>query len=381
MTGSPIDGWLDEARERRRQAGVRRTLRPRQPGEPLLNLAGNDYLGLGRDPRVIEAGVAALRAWGAGSTGSRLVTGSTALHDELEAELAAFAGAESALVFASGYAANLGVISALTDASTLVVSDASNHASIVDACRLSRARVQITPHADVAAVGKALANRTEPRAAVITDAVFSTFGDAAPLAELHAQCRAHGALLIVDEAHSLGVRGPGGRGLCAEVGLAGEPDVVVTVTLSKALASQGGAVLAPPGVRDHLVNTARTFIFDTGLAPASAGAALGALRILRDQPDLAAAVQARAAQLATALDAGDPAAAVVAYVLGEPERTLAAADACRQAGVLVGCFRPPTVPVGSSMLRLTARADLTDEVIDTAVAVVRDAVTSDLMSR
>ncbi|MBL7493240.1 aminotransferase class I/II-fold pyridoxal phosphate-dependent enzyme, partial [Frankia sp. AgB1.9] len=292
--------WLDVNAQARRAAGLRRSVRPRPAVDDLirLDLAGNDYLGLSRHPDVVEAGVAALRAWGAGSTGSRLVSGTTELHAELETELAAHTGFAAGLVFASGYAANLGVLTALVSAGDLVVSDEHNHASIVDACRLSRAEVAIVPHLDVAAVDTALAGRSYRRAVMVTDSVFSADGDLAPLAELHAVTRRQGAVLLVDEAHALGVVGARGEGAVAAAGLAGEPDVVATVTLSKSLGSQGGAVLGPVEVRDHLIDTARTFIFDTGLAPAAAGAALGALRLLAATPALAARSRARAGELA-----------------------------------------------------------------------------------
>ncbi|MGD9986137.1 8-amino-7-oxononanoate synthase [Pseudonocardia sp.] len=367
----PLD-WLDRAAADRRGAGLRRALRHRAADEPQLDLAGNDYLGLSRDKRVVDAGVAALRTWGAGSTGSRLVTGSTELHARLEDELAAFAGAEAGLVFSSGYAANIGVVTALSGAGSFVVSDGANHASIVDACRLSRARVAVTPHADVAAVDAALAARTEDRALVVTDAVTSADGTLCPLDALHAVCRARGAVLVVDEAHGLGVRGDGGRGLAAELGLAGADDVVLTVTLSKALGSQGGAVLGPRRVVEHLVDAARTMIFDTGLAPASAGAALAALHILRDEPGLPEAVLSAAAALADAAGVAAPPSAVVPVVLGEPERAFAAAQRCAELGLRVGCFRPPSVPEGTSRLRLTARADLTDADLDRARRVLTE---------
>ena len=382
--------WLDAHAATRRDAGLRRVLRPRAADEPLLDLAGNDYLGLSTDPRIVEGAVAATRAWGAGSTGSRLVTGTTALHGELEAELAAFVGAQAALVFSSGYLANLGVVTALSGPGTLVVSDAANHASLVDACRLARARIAVTPRDDPAAVDGLLAARTEERALVVTDSVNSvdgafaplrelhavcrargallvvvesvdsTDGATAPLRALHAACRARGALLVVDEAHGLGVVGPGGRGLLAEHGLAGADDVVATVTLSKALGSQGGAVVGPAGVIAHLVDTARSFIFDTGLAPACVGAALAALRVLKAEPDRPAAILRAAAALAAAAGVPAPPSAVVSVVLGEPDIAVAAAAACAERGVRVGCFRPPSVPKGTSRLRLTARATLTD---------------------
>ncbi|WP_218614390.1 8-amino-7-oxononanoate synthase [Pseudonocardia sp. KRD291] len=350
--------WLDDRAAARRDAGLRRELRPRAPGADPIDLAGNDYLGLSRDPRVVAGGVDALRVWGAGSTGSRLVTGSTTLHADLERELAAFCGFGDALVFSSGYTANLGAVTALSGPGALVVSDAAAHASLVDACRLSRARVQVVPHNDPAAVGEALAARSEERALVVTDSVGSADGDLAPLAELHRVCRAHGAVLLVDEAHGLGVRGPGGRGLLAEHGLAGADDVLATVTLSKALGSQGGAVLAPPGVTAHLVDAARSFIFDTGLNPAAAGSALAALRVLADEPWRAGEVLRVAGALAAATGVPAPSSAVVPVVLGDAGVAVAAAARCLQAGLRVGCFRPPSVPEGTSRLRLTARADL-----------------------
>jgi 8-amino-7-oxononanoate synthase len=353
----PLD-WLFEHARWRTAQGLRRTLVARSASERILDLAGNDYLGLAADPRVIEGGVVALRTWGAGATGSRLVTGTTALHVELETELATFCGYPAGLVFSSGFLANLGVVTALSGPGTLVVSDAANHASLVDACRLSRARIAVVAHNDVEAVDAALAGRAERRALLVTDSVGSVDGDHAPLARLHEVCRARGALLVVDEAHGLGVCGPGGRGLLASVGLAGADDVVATVTLSKALGSQGGAVLGPRAVIEHLVDTARGFIFDTGLAPACVGSALAALRILRTEPERPARVLAAAKAIAETAGVPVPTSAVVPVLLGEPEVAFAAAGRCLELGLRVGCFRPPSVPPGTSRLRLTARATL-----------------------
>ncbi len=360
----PLD-WLQERAAARVAAGLRRRLRPRGAEDTLLNLAGNDYLGLARHPAVTAGAAEAVARWGAGSTGSRLVTGSTELHAELERALADFIGAASALVFSSGYLANLGAIAALAGPGDLIVSDALNHASIIDGCRLARARVAVAAHADPAAVDRLLAERAEPRALVVTDGVFSVDGEVAPLAELAAVCRARGATLLVDDAHGLGVVGPGGRGAVAAAGLAGAAGVVVTATLSKSLGSQGGVVLGSEAVTAHLVDAARPFIFDTGLSPASVGAALAALGELRARPELPDRVRTRAGELsaiarAAGLPATRPDGAVVAIALGEPERAVAAAANCADAGVLVGCFRPPSVPDGRSRLRLTARADLTD---------------------
>ncbi|ODQ96111.1 8-amino-7-oxononanoate synthase [Mycolicibacterium holsaticum] len=369
---SPL-AWLDDVEQRRREAGLRRSLRTRPPVGAGVDLASNDYLGLSQHPEVIDGGVAALRTWGAGSTGSRLVTGNTELHEGFEKDLAEFVGAESALVFSSGYTANMGAVVALSGPGSLLVSDALTHASLVDACRLSRASVVVTPHRDVAAVEAALAGRDEERAVVVTDSVFSADGALAPLRALHDVCARHGALLIVDEAHGLGVRGTGGRGLLHEAGLAGAPDIVMTTTLSKALGSQGGVVLGPAAVRDHLIDAARPFIFDTGLAPAAVGAAWAALKVLIAEPWRAAAVLANAQTLASVCDVAQrPASAVVSVILGEPEVALGAAVACLDRGLRVGCFRPPTVPAGTSRLRLTARASLTEDELALARQVLTD---------
>ncbi|MBT2268927.1 8-amino-7-oxononanoate synthase [Rhodococcus erythropolis] len=364
--------WLSAVEADRTAAGLRRELRPRTVDSPLIDLASNDYLGLVRHPDVIEGATAALRRWGAGATGSRLVTGTTTEHELLEVELAEFVGADSGLVFSSGYTANLGVVTALSGPGSLIVSDAGSHASLVDACRLSRARVVVAPHSDVNFLADTLRTRSEQRALVVTDSVFSADGDLAPLREMHQVCREHGAILLVDEAHGIGVRGAGGRGLVHESGLAGEPDVVVTATLSKSLASQGGVVLGDNKIRAHLIDAARTFIFDTGLAPAAVGAARAALAVLQREPTRALDVLARASELANVTGAPSPESAVVSVVLGDPQRAFDAASACRDHGLHVGCFRPPSVPEGTSRLRLTARATLSPSEMEQISLVLRE---------
>lgn len=373
----PLDRLTAAARQRT-AAGLHRTLRPRTPHPRLLDLASNDYLGLSRDPRLVEGAVEAVRTWGAGSTGSRLVTGTTELHAALEQRLADFTGMPSALVFSSGYLANLGALTALRP--RLIVSDRGNHASLIDGCGLARCPVVVTPHRDAAAVDEALAGTDD--AVVVTDAVFSVDGDLAPLRELHDVVRRHRALLVIDEAHALGVVGPGGRGAAHAAGLAGEPDVVLTVTLSKSLGSQGGAVLGAPEVIDALIDTARSFIFDTGLAPASVGAASAALDVLAAEPELADRVRDRALRLAgiahaLGLQTTSPAAAVVPVVIGDPDQAVRAAEICAGHGVHVGCFRPPSVPSGRACLRLTARASIQEAELTTvtgALADVRDRI-------
>lgn len=366
--------WLDQHAEQRRRAGLTRTLRPRRADERLLDLASNDYLGLSRHPAVTQAAAAAAAEWGAGSTGSRLVTGSTTLHAEFEAELAEFCGVQAALVFSSGYVANLAAVTALTAPGALIVSDADNHASLIDGCRLARARTAVVPHRDLDAVRKELAE-SRGAAVVLTESVFSVDGEAAPLAELAAICRRAGAGLLVDDAHGLGVLGPGGVGGPAAAGLTGADDLVVTVTLSKALGSQGGAVLGPARVIRHLIENARGFIFDTGLAPASVGAALAALRLLRGAPERAARARDTASVMAGCLEqaglgVSTPDAAVVSVRAPSAESAVRWAAQCRDTGVVVGCFRPPSVSDGVSRLRLTARANLSDAEIDRAINVV-----------
>jgi 8-amino-7-oxononanoate synthase len=365
--------WLAAESAARDRAGLQRGLRPRAAEGATVDLAGNDYLGLARDPAVIEAAAAAARRWGAGAGASRLVTGTLELHAQLERELAAYLGQQAALVLSTGYHANLAVVAALGGRDALVVSDAHVHASLVDGVRLSRSPVEVVPHQDVRAVEAALAAGGDRRALVLAESVYSVLGDAAPLVELAALSERYDALLVVDEAHGLGVRGPG---LVRELGLAGLPHVLVTATLSKSLGSQGGAVLGPQPVVDHLVNRARSFIFDTGLAPAAAGAALEALRQLRARPELSVVVRSRMEDLAAALGVPASAGAVLSVPVSSPQVALAAQAAALAQGVTVGCFRPPSVPDGVSRLRITVSAGVPEadwtRAVDVLVAVVKE---------
>jgi 8-amino-7-oxononanoate synthase len=354
-----LHDWLAEQAAHRESSGLTRTLIPRQPSTDLVNLAGNDYLGLMRDPRVTAAAADAAMTWGAGAGASRLVTGTLTLHAELESALADFTGQHAALVFSTGYHANLSAVTALADIDTLIVSDAHIHASLVDACRLARAEVVLVEHNDVSAVERALAGRRQPRAMVLTESIYSVLGDASPLIQLADTCRRQGATLLVDEAHGIGVAGHG-RGLVHELGLAGRSDVIITMTLSKALGSQGGAVLASDAVIQHMINRARPFIFDTGLAPASTAAALTALRLVTHEPALVDRVNHVARSLADAVGIDRPAGAVMSVPMPGPHETLAAQAACLSAGIRIGAFRPPSVPDGISRLRLTASAAIDD---------------------
>ncbi|MGY0386524.1 8-amino-7-oxononanoate synthase [Nocardioides sp. WG-D5] len=364
--------WLDTAATAREEAGLTRRLRPRGPQDATSNahsvdLAGNDYLGLSRHPEVRRAAADAAMLWGGGAGASRLVTGTLTLHGELEDELADWLGQPGALTFSTGYHANLSVVGALADRTAHVISDAHIHASLIDAVRLSRAQLTVVPHNNVAAVHAALAARPGVRTLVLAESVYSVLGDEAPLVQLAEVCAAYDALLVVDEAHGVGVHGPG---LVHSHGLAGRPEVLVTATLSKSLGSQGGAVLGPRAVLDHLVNTARPFIFDTGLAPASAAAALAAARVARSRPDLAGTIRARVTGLARTLGVASPAGAVLSVPMPSPEAAVAAQADLLTEGVRVGCFRPPSVPDGVSRLRVTAGAGVTDEDWDRAVKAI-----------
>jgi 8-amino-7-oxononanoate synthase len=368
----PFDDWLASQAASREELGLTRRLVDSDRGEPLLDLAGNDYLGLARDPRIIEAAVRATQKYGAGAGASRLVSGTLSIHSALEARIEEFTGFPSALVFSTGYHANLSVVSALVDDDTLVVSDAHVHASMIDACRLARATVTVVPHNDVDAIAAALSGRRQTRALVLVETIYSVLGDAAPVGALADVCAAHAAVLVADEAHGLGVAGVGGRGLLHEAGLGSRSDVIATATLSKSLGAQGGAVLCSPAVREHLVNRARPFIYDTGLAPAATGAALAALDVIAAEPDRVARVHLNAAALAEACEVEAPAGAVLSVPMPGPREALAAVSAAASHGVRIGCFRPPSTPDGISRLRLTAHAHHTDDEMALAAKVLRE---------
>jgi 8-amino-7-oxononanoate synthase len=376
---------LRQAAAERDAAGLRRTLVPRAPRDEMRDLASNDYLGLAGHPALAEAAAEAARTHGTGSGASRLVTGTTTLHAELEDELADFARVPRSLVFSSGYLANLAAITALAKAlgDVLIVSDELNHASLIDACRLARggqATLAVTPHLDADAVRKALATRTHEHAIVVTDAVFSVGGELAPLAELHSAVAEHDALLFIDEAHSFGVLGEGGRGAAEPAGIGGAATTLRSVTMSKSLAGQGGAVLGHDVVVETLIDVGRGFIFDTALAPPSVAAARAALRLIRDDPgrgERARHNTRRLADLASGagLRVTAPDAAIVSIILGDPELTLRARELAARHGVRVGCFRPPSVPRGEACLRLTGKATLTENdfaAVSRALAAIRD---------
>lgn len=338
-----------------------------------LDLASNDYLGLARDPRLAAAARAAIERYGTGAGASRVVTGTLPVHEELEAELCALTGQPAALAFSTGYAANIGVLTALGGPGTLLVLDEHVHASLHDGARLSRSPIMSFAHGDVAELRRLLAARTQPRAMVAVESVYSVLGDAADLPKLAAACAEHDAVLVVDEAHGIGVLGEG-RGGVAAAGLGGDEQVIVTVTLSKSLGAQGGAVLGRPLLREHLVNTARTFVFDTGLAPAAAAAAAAACRIVATEPERVAALHRNAELLGTRSGADPAAGAVRSVRMPDAEAARLAMEALHRNGILVGCFRPPSVPDGVSRLRLTAHADHDPDELARVAAQITDVV-------
>ncbi|SDY45071.1 8-amino-7-oxononanoate synthase [Micromonospora pattaloongensis] len=366
---------LDRRAALRAKAGLTRRLRPRGAADTVVDLAGNDYLGLSRHPAVVEAAAVALTGYGLGATGSRLVRGTTEPHAALEEALASWLGVERALVFSSGYLANLAAVRALVEPGTLLISDAHNHASLIDGCRISRGDVEVTPHGDVAAVDAALAAAPGRPAVVVTESIFSVDGDLAPLRQLHGTVRRHGALLLVDDAHALGLIGPEGAGGVAAAGLAGEPDVVVTATLSKSLGGAGGLVAGPaPLIRD-LIDTGRTFIFDTALPPAVAAGVLAATRLTRDGATLRAELADRAAAAvrrltAAGLTVSAPAGGVISVDAPGPEAAVDWAADCLDRGVAVGCFRPPSTPDGRSRIRLTVNVGVPRVDFDRALDVI-----------
>jgi 8-amino-7-oxononanoate synthase len=349
--------------------GLRRTLEPlgspqgpvvEVDGRSLVNLCSNDYLGLAAHPAVRAAAAAAADREGAGSGAARLVAGDLPVHRALETRLAAWKGREAALLFGAGYLANAGVPGALVGRHDAIFSDALNHASIVDGALLSRAELVRYRHCDADELSALLGRSRARRKLVVTDAVFSMDGDAAPLRELAEACDRHGAMLYVDEAHSAGVLGPGGAGLAAALGVSDRVDVHMG-TLGKALGAFGAYVAGERRLVDLLVSRARTFVFTTALPPAACGAALAALEVVAAEPERRARLQELGARMKAGLTAlGFDVARVVApifpVVLGTEARALAAARALRARGFFVRAIRPPTVPRGTSRLRVALSA-------------------------
>jgi 8-amino-7-oxononanoate synthase len=348
-------------------------VRPDPQVPTLLSFCSNDYLGMAGHPALSAAAIAAAKEEGFGAAASRLVAGDLPSHRALEAAVAAFTRRPAALAFPSGYQANQGVLSALAGSGDLIASDASNHASLIDGCRLSRAEVRIYAHADADAARRALASGTYRRRFLVTESLFSMTGDVAPLADLAAAAGEHDAVLVVDEAHALGVIGPGGRGACAAAGVV--PDVLIG-TLGKAFGAAGGFAAGHPTLRAFLVNRARTFIYTTGLPPPVAAAARASVDLVAGPEGDArrAAVFALVDRLAQALGRASrpPAGPIFPIVLGSDARALAVSSALRARGIFVPAIRPPTVPEGSARLRVTLSAAHQPSDVDALAAALRE---------
>jgi len=340
-------------------------------GRECIVLASNDYLGLNRHPVVTQAAADAAQRYGAGAGASRLVTGNIAIHEELEAEIAALKGSEAAMVFSSGYAANLGLIPVLLGSGDVAVCDKLNHASLIDACRLSGARLRVYWHGDMEKLAAILCSEADAgRVLIVTDGVFSMDGDLAPLPEVLALARSHEAWVLVDDAHGTGVLGPTGAGTVEHFELPGGAFINMG-TLSKAFGSQGGFVAGPAELIALLRNRARSFVYSTGIAPASAAAALAAIRLAREEPEIREGLWRNVGLLRKAIaPAGiSPVSTdshITSLVIGEVQAALDFAEALLQDGVFVPAIRPPTVPRGTSRVRITVTAAHSREDVETA---------------
>ena len=328
--------------------------------------ASNDYLGLSRHPRLIEAIAEGARRFGAGAGASHLVSGHHAVHEVLEHALASFAGKPAALAFMNGYVANLALLTTLAGDGDAIFSDELNHASIVDGARLSRATVEIYPHADVGALEALLRSSTARQRLVVTDAVFSMDGDVAPLGALLALCERHDALLVVDDAHGIGVWGPEGRGSVHALGL--QSDCIVYMgTLGKAAGLSGAFVAADPLIIDRLIQRARPYVFSTATPPALAHATLTALELIRAADAARGQLQRHRERLRRFAAAWQPfhllasATPIQPLVIGDNSTVVRIAEALLQEGLWVPAIRPPTVPAGSARLRITLSGAHSDE--------------------
>ena len=347
-------------------------------GRRMLMMSSNNYLDLAAHPAVKRVAIEAVERYGVGAAASRLVAGSLEPVHRLEQSLARFKRVEAALVFGSGYLANMGAITALAESGDVIFSDELNHASLVDGCRLSRATVRIFRHRDAAHL-KALLEDSggAHRRLIVTDSVFSMDGDFAPLAEIVELARRHRAAVMIDEAHGVGVIGPDGAGLAAELGLENEIDVQVG-TLSKALGSQGAYVAGSRALIDFLINRARCFIYTTGLPPAMAAAAEAALQVMINEPARIArlhdnAAYMRAALIAAGFELAPTTSPILPVMIGSAENALTMAERLFARGVYVIAIRPPTVPQGSARLRVTPTAGHTRGDLDRAIAAFTEA--------
>ena len=342
-------------------------------GRECLILSSNNYLGLTHHPEVILGAKAAVNEWGTGSGGSRLTTGNLALHEDLEREIARFKGTERAMTFVSGYAANTGVIQALIGKEDVVLGDFLNHASIIDGCRLSRAEFLVYRHRDMEHLESLLKeSQGYRRRLIVTDGVFSMDGDMAPLPDIALLAERYNAFVMVDDAHATGVYGKRGAGTADHFGLDGKIQVQMG-TLSKALGSAGAYVAGSASLIDYLVNKARSFIFSTAPSPAAVGAALAALRLLQEQPEIRERLWENTVFLRKGLKnmgyhVPDEDSPIIPVLVGDNDSTMKLAGALLEEGVYAPGIRPPTVPRGTGRIRITVMSTHTREDLDWALS-------------
>ncbi len=338
-----------------KKAGLFRALKKLDP--KVLNFCSNDYLGLAQDPRLIEAATQAMRRFGAGSGAARLISGNFALLEELEEALARFQGAESTLVFNSGYHANIGVLPAIAGEGDVIFSDELNHASLIDGCRLSKAETIIYRHNDLNHLEELLKKKKNSRSIIVTESVFSMEGDLCPVADLLVLADRYGALVYLDEAHAVGVFGENGEGRVPK----GTWYLLVRMgTLGKAFGSYGAFVTGSAVIRDYLINRARSFIFTTAIPPTAVGASLKALQIIQEEPERRAKLWENIEFLKTNLAMEHNGSAIFSLRVGSPTRTMEISNQLLEKGIYVQGIRPPTVPEGTSRLRLTVTATHTE---------------------
>ena len=348
-------------------------VRVKRNNQEFIMMASNNYLGLTHDLRVQQAAKYAVEQYGTGSGGARLTSGTFPLFNELELGIADFKHTEQALVFNTGYMANVGTITALMNKNSIIISDELNHASIIDGCRLSGARIERYNHKDIEHAEHILKNYKSSHKMIITDGVFSMDGDIAPLDKLYELGKEYNALLMVDDAHSTGVLG-NGRGTAHHFGLT---DVDVQLgTLSKALGSVGGYVAGRKELIEYLVNYSRSFIFSTALSPADIGAALEALTIVKNEPLVVEQLNENTAYMANKLQSMgiecDDETPIFPIIVGDNERALSLAYELELRGIITTAIRPPTVPVGESRLRMTVTAAHSQEQLDYVANTLRD---------
>lgn len=345
-------------------------------GKRVILFCSNNYLGLANSPELKKASIEATEKYGTSSGASRLVSGNMTIHEELESRIAKFKGTESALLFNSGYHANLGIIPAIAKGGDLILSDELNHATIIDGTRLSRAEVVVYPHLNLNFVEDTLKKSRHRRKLIVTDGIFSMDGDIAPLKELVELKEKYNAVLMVDEAHATGVIGTNGRGIVEHLGLTGRVDIIMG-TLGKALGSFGAFAATTKVVREYLINTARSLIFSTSLPPSVCGAAIKAIELLEAKTELTKQLNYNVEYFKNRLKEFYPdikynTIPIIPLITGDTNETMRICEELLKKGIFIQGIRPPSVPEGTSRLRLTITAQHTEEQMDKALTALKE---------